>query len=115
MKTNKGLTALIVSLIIFAAIGIYGAFFLPSGDELLYGILFLYLLFPLVCVISGLFVGRYTDKMRFLYPIITAISFIIITTAVFSFDLSLLIVYLAVIPTVIGVALGALVKRKSIA
>lgn len=112
MKTNKGMTALIVSLIIFGAIAIYGAFFLPSGDESGFGILFLYLLFPLVCVISGLFVGNYMDKMKFLYPIITAISFIIVTTAVFSFDLSLMVLYLAVIPTIIGVGLGALAKRR---
>lgn len=42
MKTNKGIIAIIISMIIFAGITIYGMFFLPGGDALGFGLLFIY-------------------------------------------------------------------------
>ena len=110
MKTNKGIIAIIISMIIFAGITIYGMFFLPGGDALGFGLLFLYIIFPLTCLVSGFFVGKHLEKVKSFYPIITSAAFVIVTTLVFNFDINTTILYLAFLPTLIGVIFGYKVK-----
>lgn len=113
MKQNKGIGAILIAIILFIVMGLIGKFFIQNGDELGYVILFLYILFPLTCIISGYFVGGYLDKMKFLYPFITSLAFFLVTSFVFNFDLNSTLLFLAFIPTVLGVLLGYKVLAKA--
>ena len=110
MIKNKGITAIIISMIIFAGMALYGMFFLPGDDALGFGLLFLYILFPLICLIRGIFVEKYLAKVKYIHPIITSIAFVIVTTLVFNFDINTTILYLAFLPALIGVIFGYKVK-----
>ncbi len=106
MIKNKGITAIIISMIIFAGMALYGMFFLPGDDALGFGLLFLYIIFPLTCLISGFFVGKHLEKVKYFYPIITSAAFVIVTTLVFNFDINTTILFLAFLPALIGVLIG---------
>lgn len=113
MKSNKGLWAWIISLVLYAGIALSGQF-IPQGDEMGFTLAFIYIAFPLISLICGYFVGKYLHSIKWVYPFFAALSFVLVTTAIFYFDLNSLIFFLAFLPAAVGVFIPQLLHKKAI-
>ncbi|MCL1798873.1 MAG: hypothetical protein FWG23_03950 [Eggerthellaceae bacterium] len=98
---------------IFLVIALWGASSLIVGNEMGYSITAFYFIMPITSLAVGIFLGNGDGFLMWLYPFVFGACGLLIPCLVFGFaTLSSFALFFSFVPALIGVALGALVRKS---
>ena len=114
MNSKNKLSTIIygISLFVFAAVFIWGRFFLSDGDEIGFTLINFYIIMPLVSFVSGFVLGLKDISLKFLYPIIFGALAFIISGLIFRGSWDIFSLLFSLVPAGVGLVAGILIHDK---
>lgn len=106
---NIALAAISVFLTFAVICLVHGIFFLYSGDEMGYSILYFYLLMPLLAFICSLVTGMSKSNIKWSTPIVFGAVAYLLPLAVFHAS-DIIFIYTTIIPSILGLLIGVLCR-----